>query len=100
MTKCVITELVYFPQDPKHIKREKQKARVLKSSQWWKNKLAQGICHYCEQKFAPELLTMDHLLPIGRGGHSDKVNLVVACKACNTRKQAQSELEFKKSGID
>jgi hypothetical protein len=91
---------VYYPQDPKHIKREKLKARELKETQWWKQKLAAGICHYCEQKFEKELLTMDHLIPIGRGGHSTKGNVVVACKDCNSKKQSLTDTEFKKSPID
>jgi 5-methylcytosine-specific restriction protein A len=29
---------------------------------------------------------MDHLIPIIRGGHSDRSNVVVSCKACNSKK--------------
>jgi 5-methylcytosine-specific restriction protein A len=91
---------VYFPQDPSHIKKEKQRAKDLKKTRWWREKLAAGLCHYCEQKFPMDELTMDHLIPIGRGGHSDKANVVVACKACNTKKGARLDIEFDKSKID
>ncbi|RLC09487.1 MAG: HNH endonuclease, partial [Deltaproteobacteria bacterium] len=29
------------------IKRERHKAREMRSSQWWKRKCDKGICHYC-----------------------------------------------------
>lgn len=69
------------------LKRERAKARELRHSQWWRNKLNQGVCYYCGQKFAPEELTMDHLVPLARGGLSVKTNLVTACKACNNNKK-------------
>jgi 5-methylcytosine-specific restriction endonuclease McrA len=56
--------------DPKRIKKEREKARELRKTSWWKNKIAQGICHYCGEKFAPAELTMDHVVPLARGGSS------------------------------
>lgn len=70
-----------------HIKREKAKARELRDSQWWKRKRASGLCHYCGRKFRPAELTMDHLVPVARGGRSTHGNLVPACKKCNNRKK-------------
>ena len=69
------------------IRRERQKARELRASQWWKRKRAGGICHHCGGKFAPGELTMDHLVPIIRGGKSTKGNVVPSCKACNTERK-------------
>ena len=68
-------------------KSEKLKARKLRASQWWKQKLASGLCHYCEQKFSKIELTMDHKIPISRGGRSTKGNIVVCCKDCNNAKK-------------
>lgn len=65
------------------IRHERQKARLLRAGQWWKRKRAAGICHHCGEKFAPRDLTMDHLIPIIRGGKSTKGNLVPSCKKCN-----------------
>jgi 5-methylcytosine-specific restriction protein A len=73
--------------DDEHIKREKAKARELRGSQWWKRKRSSGICYYCEGKFKPADLTMDHLIPIVRGGKSVQGNLVPACKDCNNKKK-------------
>lgn len=85
---------IYAPVDPAHIKRERAKAQELRKSQWWKQKLAQGICYFCEGKFSAESLTMEHLVPIGRGGRSTKGNCVVACKECNTKKGAKTTVEL------
>ena len=76
------------------IKRERAKARELRESQWWKRRRAAGVCHYCGNKFAPKDLTIDHLVPLVRGGRSTKGNLVPACKECNTRKQHQLAFEW------
>ncbi len=69
------------------MKREKAKARTLRNSQWWKRKRSAGICHYCRQTFVPGELTMDHVIPLARGGKSEKYNLVPCCKTCNTKKR-------------
>jgi 5-methylcytosine-specific restriction enzyme A len=69
------------------VKKEREKARKLRNSQWWKRKRSSGVCHYCSKTFAPSELTMDHIIPLARGGRSEKFNLVPCCKACNTNKQ-------------
>jgi 5-methylcytosine-specific restriction endonuclease McrA len=69
------------------IRREKEKARELRNSGWWKNRLAKGICHYCGKLYPPDQLTMDHLIPIARGGKSVRGNVVPSCKDCNNRKK-------------
>jgi 5-methylcytosine-specific restriction enzyme A len=67
--------------------KEKQKARELRQSAWWRKKKSAGICHYCGGKFSPGDLTMDHVIPLSRGGSSDKMNIVPACKECNNKKK-------------
>lgn len=76
------------------IRREKEKARALRKTRWWKNRLARGKCHYCGGTFLPPQLTMDHLVPIVRGGRSTQGNVVVACKECNSRKGYLLPLEW------
>lgn len=73
--------------DEDEIKKEKAKARELRNSQWWKRKRSSGVCYYCGRKFKPSELTMDHIVPIGRGGRSTKGNVVPACKECNDKKK-------------
>jgi 5-methylcytosine-specific restriction endonuclease McrA len=43
-------------------------------------------CQYCGARGTQFDLTLDHILPRSRGGHSDVENLCAACKTCNQRK--------------
>ncbi|MBS3733255.1 MAG: HNH endonuclease [Desulfobacterales bacterium] len=81
--------------DETEIRREKAKARELRASQWWKRKCAKGVCHYCGRQVPPGELTMDHIVPIARGGKSTRGNVVPCCKDCNTRKKDQLPMEWK-----
>lgn len=83
----------YKPADERHIRRERARARALRASPWWKAQLAKGECHYCHGHFAPDQLTMDHVIPVARGGTSDKSNVVPACFPCNQAKSAQTPAE-------
>jgi 5-methylcytosine-specific restriction protein A len=76
------------------LKRERQKARELRQSQWWKRRVAKGICHYCGRPTPPKELTMDHIMPIARGGKSTKSNVVPCCKECNTAKKQLLPMEW------
>ena len=73
--------------DEAFLKKERDKARKLRKSQWWKRKRSSGICHYCNNNFLPKELTMDHIIPLARGGKTQKFNLVPCCKECNTKKK-------------
>ena len=35
------------------IQREKNRARELRRSEWWKRKRAAGVCFYCQRRFPP-----------------------------------------------
>jgi 5-methylcytosine-specific restriction endonuclease McrA len=76
------------------IRREKEKARELRKTQWWINRVAKGICHYCGGVFPPAGLTMDHIVPVVRGGRSARGNVVPACKECNNRKKHMLPIEW------
>jgi 5-methylcytosine-specific restriction endonuclease McrA len=76
------------------IKKEKQKARDLRKTQWWKEKCAERKCYYCGTETAPEDLTMDHIVPVIRGGKSAKNNVVPACKECNSKKKHSLPFEW------
>jgi 5-methylcytosine-specific restriction endonuclease McrA len=80
--------------DEAQINREKQKARELRASQWWKRRLAKGVCHYCGHRFPVKELTMDHIVPISKGGKSTRGNVAVCCKACNTKKKSMLLMEW------
>lgn len=76
------------------IKREREKARELRRSQWWKNRVARGVCHWCGGKFPADELSMDHVVPVIRGGKSTRGNVVPACKDCNNKKKHMLPIEW------
>ena len=80
--------------DDAEIRRERAKAREMRKSRWWQQKTAPGLCHYCGQKVDFHDLTMDHLVPLARGGRSTKENLVPSCKNCNTLKKTMLPIEW------
>ena len=84
----------YLPASEEHLRREKAKARQLRQTQWWKNRRAGGRCHYCGRRVPPRELTMDHIVPVARGGRSVHGNVVPCCKDCNTRKQHLLPVEW------
>ena len=79
--------------DPIHVKREREKARELRKTDWWKSKIASGICHYCKKNVGSENLTLDHVVPVSRGGKSNKGNCVPSCHECNASKKHYTSAE-------
>ena len=49
-------------------------------------------CGYCGSK---ESLTIDHIMPVSRGGKSNFDNCVAACKPCNSKKDRRTPSEAK-----
>jgi 5-methylcytosine-specific restriction endonuclease McrA len=76
------------------LNQERRKARELRQSQWWKRQLDRGRCYYCGKSFPPRQLTMDHIVPLSRGGKSNKGNVVPACKDCNNKKKYMLPIEW------
>jgi 5-methylcytosine-specific restriction protein A len=79
--------------DDAHVARERAKARELRKSDWWQGQLKKGVCHYCGKYVGAENLTMDHIIPVARGGCSTKANVVPACAACNKSKRFYTPAE-------
>jgi len=79
--------------DPAHVARERAKARELRKTAWWRRRVQRGICAWCGRKVPPRELTLDHVVPVARGGRSAKGNVVAACKECNNRKKLMTPAE-------
>ncbi|MAH51431.1 hypothetical protein CMI37_36790 [Candidatus Pacearchaeota archaeon] len=56
-------------------------------------------CAYCRRRM--ERLTMDHVIPLSKGGHHIAENIVPACRSCNSKKgnRPQEELRSPEGGI-
>jgi 5-methylcytosine-specific restriction endonuclease McrA len=79
--------------DPARVKREREKARELRKTRWWLDQINRGICHYCQKQFPASELTMDHVVPVARGGSSTKGNIVCACRSCNRDKKLEMPVD-------
>lgn len=44
------------------------------------------VCAYCGDHLHESELTVEHILPVSRGGRHEWTNVVTACRSCNTRK--------------
>ena len=84
----------WVPVDSDALRRERARARELRQSQWWKRRIADGVCHYCRGRVGSRNLTMDHVVPMARGGRSTRGNLVPACKDCNSKKKSMVPVEW------
>lgn len=60
----------------------------------WKNILLSqdNRCAYCRKKI--DKLTIDHIVPLSRGGTHSKENVCGACLTCNLRKSARTPKEW------
>ena len=60
-----------------------------------------GKCFYCKRQCSKRdprkstHATVDHLVPVAKGGMTKDDNLVLACNACNAAKGALTYVEFR-----
>lgn len=50
-------------------------------------------CQYCRGIFGGKELTLDHVVPVTRGGNTSWSNIVACCVPCNQRKGAKTPQE-------
>lgn len=70
-------------QKPKHTVRL-SKRNVFLRDKWQ--------CQYCGVNCAGDTATLDHVIPVSRGGTGTWFNLTTACKPCNYRKGSQTRM--------
>lgn len=67
----------------------KYMSKIWRADQWVRQK---GLCHYCQGQLqkagtnSKRAATVEHLLPISRGGKSSEENCVLACRECNNER--------------
>lgn len=59
-----------------------------------------NICAYCGDQFPAHKLTIDHILPVSKGGKTTWMNCITACKPCNHRKADRTPEQAHKAGED
>ncbi len=53
-----------------------------------------GLCAYCGRSRNIKYMTVDHIIPLSKGGTDDLDNLQCTCKACNRLKDDMLPSEF------
>lgn len=68
---------------------KKIRLRILQRDLW--------ECYWCGM----DANTVDHIIPVAKGGSDDLENLVAACKRCNSAKQDKmpDEFQLQKAGL-
>lgn len=69
------------------------KERISKSHRRIIRERANGFCEYCmsQEKYASQAFSIDHIIPIAKGGASSPDNLCLACQGCNNFKFTKTE---------
>jgi 5-methylcytosine-specific restriction endonuclease McrA len=54
---------------------------------------ARGHCEYClsQELYSPDPFSVEHIIPLAKGGTHDLENLARACQGCNSRKYVTIE---------
>lgn len=52
-------------------------------------------CAYCGGRLTRRTVTLDHVVPLSRGGRHGTTNVVVACRSCNSSKGARTVAEWR-----
>lgn len=77
----------------KHVAKEnRRRARIARVAVHDVDRLAVILrdgptCYICDRHLSPHEITLDHVLPIARGGPHSESNLAVCCTPCNSRKR-------------
>ena len=86
----IVESVEQIPQKPVRIKRKnfssKQRADIYKKSN--------GICQLCGRKITFKDMSVDHIIPISKGGSNDINNTQAACLICNRFKADIYPQEF------
>lgn len=81
------------------------KLEIERKSQWKKDSATHsksdrlfidqiGQCHYCKRPTERANWSIDHIVPISKGGRRIVANEVGACRPCNSNKGSKSVQEF------
>jgi 5-methylcytosine-specific restriction endonuclease McrA len=81
----LVIRLVYYVRIPYRVSLPLTRRTVLARDHY--------TCQYCGVQPSRKELTVDHILPRSRGGHTAWENVVAACQSCNGRKGSRTPEE-------
>jgi hypothetical protein len=68
---------------------EKKRKPISKKTRFEVFKRDNFTCQYCGKSSPDVILEVDHINPVSKGGDNDIVNLITACRDCNSGKGAR-----------
>lgn len=71
--------------------QEKKKFRLTRENIFLRDK---NQCQYCETHFPSHQLTLDHVIPLSKGGGHSWENITTACHSCNNKKGNKTLKEY------
>jgi 5-methylcytosine-specific restriction endonuclease McrA len=80
-------------QNYKHRRRSKEEGGISSADLLAWKRAQPKVCHWCGKNCAKGF-TVDHYTPLAKGGKHEASNLVIACRPCNSKKNAKDPLEF------
>jgi 5-methylcytosine-specific restriction endonuclease McrA len=84
-----------------HKRRVKLKDVGTFTNEEWNDRLLEynHCCAYCYKSFPLDELTVEHMIPLSRGGTNTIDNIVPSCRSCNSRKWTKTPLEMLQKGL-
>ncbi|MBF0121671.1 MAG: HNH endonuclease [Desulfobacterales bacterium] len=70
-----------------------RKERITVSQRHAVSKRAEGCCEYCLSQacFSMQSFSIEHILPVDKGGKTELENLALSCQGCNNHKYNKTE---------
>ena len=59
-----------------------------------------GICACCGAKIPYNKITVDHIIPLSKGGSDLPINIQLLCGSCNSSKHNTHATDYRKFGTD
>lgn len=78
----------------KEFMRRRRRPRFSKTNLYIRDLYA---CQYCGSEFARKNLTLDHVIPLSKGGRTRWDNIVAACQKCNSAKGNKTIMKPKRT---
>jgi len=75
-------EMTYLPPDVKPYKKRRRNTKPIRQKMLKKS----TACHWCGNKLTLNTSTLEHIIPLHRGGLDNENNMALACPECNQKR--------------